>query len=95
MFILSHKMINLQVLGIRTGFPGDSDGKGSACSVGDLGLIPGLKDPLEERMATHSSILAWRIPVDIGAWQVTVHSVTKSQEKLDNLACINIYMYVF
>ena len=62
MFILSHKMINLQVLGIRTGFPGDSDGKGSACSVGDLGLIPGLKDPLEERMATHSSILAWRNP---------------------------------
>ena len=39
------------------GFPGGSDGKESACSVGDLGLIPGLKDPLEERMATHSSIL--------------------------------------
>ena len=44
------------------GFPNGSEGKGSACSVGDLGLIPGLKDPLEERMATHSSILAWRIP---------------------------------
>ena len=28
-------------------------------------------------MATHSSILAWRIPMDRGAWQVTVHGVTE------------------
>ena len=40
------------------GFPGGSDGKASACNVGDLGW----DDPLEEGMATHSSILAWRIP---------------------------------
>ena len=31
------------------------------------------EDPLEEGMATHSSILAWRIPVDRGDWQATVH----------------------
>ena len=30
--------------------------------AGDAGLIPGSKDPLEEEMATHSSILAWKIP---------------------------------
>ena len=42
--------------------PGGSDGKESACNVGDLGLIPGWEDPPEEDMATHSSILAWRIP---------------------------------
>ena len=30
----------------------------------------GLKDSLEEGMTTHSSILAWRIPMDRGAWQV-------------------------
>ena len=30
-------------------------------SVGDTGLIPGRDDPLEEDMATHSSILAWKI----------------------------------
>ena len=30
--------------------------------IRDLGLIPGLEDPLEEGMATHSSILIWRIP---------------------------------
>ena len=34
----------------------------------------GWEDPLEEIMATHSSILAWRIPVDRGAWQATVHA---------------------
>ena len=37
----------------------------------------GQEDPLEEGMATHSSILAWRIPVDRGAWQATVHGVAK------------------
>ena len=39
----------------------------------------GREDPLEEVMAAHSSILAWRIPMDRGAWQATVHSVTQSQ----------------
>ena len=34
---------------------------------------------LEEGMATHSSILAWRIPMDRGAWWATVHGVTKSR----------------
>ena len=37
------------------------------------------EDPLEEGMTTHSSILAWRIPMDRGAWQATVHGVAKSQ----------------
>ena len=44
------------------GFPGDSDGKEPACNVRDLGSIPGMEDPLEEDIATHFSILAWRIP---------------------------------
>ena len=44
------------------GFPGGSDSKETICNAGDLGLIPGLEDTLEEGMATHSSILAWRIP---------------------------------
>ena len=33
----------------------------------------GWEDPLEEGMATHSSILAWRTPMDRGAWWATVH----------------------
>ena len=36
----------------------------------------GWEDPLEEGMATHSSILAWRIPMDRGARLATVHVVT-------------------
>ena len=38
----------------------------------------GEEDALEEEMATHSSILAWRIPMDRGAWQATVRGVAKS-----------------
>ena len=38
----------------------------------------GWEDPLEEGMATHSRILAWRIPIDRGAWQATVHGVKES-----------------
>ena len=44
------------------GFPCGSAGKESACNVGDLGSIPGLGRSLEKGKATHSSIVAWRIP---------------------------------
>ena len=44
----------------------------------------GWEDPLKEGMATHSSILAWRIPMDRGVWQATVHGVTKSCTWLSN-----------
>ena len=39
----------------------------------------GWEGPLEEGMATHSSILAWRIPKDREAWRTAVHGVIKSQ----------------
>ena len=42
----------------------------------------GWEDPLEEGMTTHYSILAWRIPMDRGAWRATVHGVEKSQTRL-------------
>ena len=44
----------------------------------------GWEDPLEEGMATHASILAWRIPMDRGAWRATVHGVAKSQTQLSD-----------
>ena len=44
----------------------------------------GWEDPLEEGMATHSRILAWRILMDRGAWQRTVHGVTKSRTQLND-----------
>ena len=78
-------------------FPGGLDGKESACNVGDLGLIPGLgrpgfdpwvgniqEDPLEEGMATSSSVLTWRIPMDTGASWATVRRVAKNWIQLSD-----------
>ena len=39
----------------------------------------GWEDPLEVSMATHSSILVWRIPMDRGAWQATVHGSQRAR----------------
>ena len=60
----------------------------NAEDIRDGGLIPGSGNPLEEGMATHSSVLAWRIPRRIvaGAWRTTVHRVTKSQTGLKQLS---------
>ena len=46
----------------------------------------GLKVPLKEGMATHASILAWRIAMDRRAWQATVHGVPKSWTQLKRLS---------
>ena len=46
-----------------TGVPSGSDGKESACNVEDTGVQSlGWEDPLEKGIATHSNILAWRVP---------------------------------
>ena len=42
----------------------------------------GWEDPLEKGMATHSDILAWRTPMDRGAWRAMVFGVTKSWTRL-------------
>ena len=42
--------------------PYPSGSKESACQTGEEGLIPGSGDPLEKKMATYSSVLAWEIP---------------------------------
>ena len=39
----------------------------------------GWEDPLEEGLATHASIPAWRIPMDSGAWQATVHGILQAR----------------
>ena len=44
------------------GFPGGSDGKASACNVGDPGSIPASGRSLEKEMPTHSKTLGWKIP---------------------------------
>ena len=54
----------------------------NAGDIRDVGSILGREDPLEEGMVTYSSIPAWRIPMDRGAWQATVHRVTKGWTQL-------------
>ena len=64
------------------GLPDGSAGKDSACDAGDTGdagSIPGWGRSPGGGNATHSSILAWRIPMDRGAWKATVDSISKSQ----------------
>ena len=48
------------------------------------GQFLGWEDPQEKGMATHSNTLAWRIPMDRGAWRATVHGVTKGQTQLSD-----------
>ena len=52
----------------------------------------GWEDPLEKGMAIHSSILAWRIPMDRGSWWATVHGVAKSRTTTERLSTAQ-YMF--
>jgi len=53
--------------------------------VRSLSPIPGLgRFPWRRALATRCSILPWRVPMDRGAWQVTVHRVAKGQTRLSD-----------
>ena len=57
----------------------------------------GWEDPLEEGMATHSSILNWRIPMNRGSWQATVpwgHKDMDMTESLSTAQFIRTYEYM-
>ena len=63
---------------MKLDFLSGTSGKEFACNAGDLDLIPGSGRYLEKEMAIHSSILAWKNPMDRGARGATVHEVTES-----------------
>ena len=75
---------------IQLYFPGGSDSKESACNAGDPGSILGWEDPLGKGMATHSSSLAWRIPMDRGVWWAYVNRLTESQTRLSTKTFIHV-----
>ena len=72
------------------GFPGSSDGTVSACSVGDLGSIPGSGRPPGEGNGNPLQYLCLENPMDRGAWQAAVHGVTESQTRLSDLYICHI-----
>ena len=58
-------------------------------------LVPSLggDNPLEKEMATHSSVLVWKNPMDRGAWRAVVHRVANSRSQLSSCQqYINIYI---
>ena len=71
---------------IILGFLGGSDGKESACNVGNLGSIPGLGRFPGGGHGNPFQYPCQDNPKDIGAWQATVHVVTKSQTQLSHQA---------
>ena len=60
--------------------------KESTCNAKTWVQSLGWEDPLEEGMATHSGVLAWRIPMDREAWRATVYGVAKSRTQLGDQA---------
>ena len=64
------------------GFPGGSDGKESAGNAGDLGLIPGSGRSSGEGNGYPLQYSCLENSMDRGAWQATVHAVTKKQTRL-------------
>ena len=68
----------------KLGFPGDSDGKESACNVGDLGLIPGLGRSPGEGTGNLLQYSCLENPMDRGAWRARVHGVIKSWTQLSD-----------
>ena len=65
-------------------FPGGSDGKESACSAGDLGLIPGLGRSPGKGNGNLLQYSCLENSMDRGAWQAPVHGVTKSRTELSH-----------
>ena len=64
---------------VHMGSPGGSVVKNPPSKAKTWVLSLGQEEPLEKEMATHSNILAWRIPRDRGAWQATVCGVAKNR----------------
>ena len=66
------------------GFPGDASGKESAGNAGDPGSVPGSERSPGEGNGTHSSILAWRIPLteEPGGLQSWGHEESDMTERL-------------
>ena len=80
-FVITYKGNNLQG---KNSFPDSSDCKESISEAGDLGSIPGWGRSPGEGNGNPFQYSCLENPMDRGAWQATVHGVTKSQTRLSN-----------
>ena len=77
------------------GAQGGFDGRESACSEGDLGLIPGLGRSPGEGNGKPLQYSCLKNPMDRGAWWATVHGVAKSQTRLSYFSDYILYLFLF
>ena len=70
-------------------FPGGSDGKVSACNLGDPGSIPGLGRSPGEGNGLPLQCSCLENPMDGGAWWATVHRVAKSRTRLSDFTSLS------
>ena len=75
----THSIILAWRIPVEKGFPGTSDGKESACNVGDSGSVPGYRRSLGEGNGNLLQYSCLENPMDRGAWQAKIHGVAKSQ----------------
>ena len=66
------------------GFPHNSDGRGSTCKAGDMSSFPGSGRSLGEESGYPLQYSCMENPTDRGAWQATVHGVTKTWTRLSD-----------
>ena len=77
-------MINEQLMNMMRGFPGGTSGKESACNVGDPGLISQLGKSIKGGNGNPLQYSCLENSMSRGAWQATVHGVSKSQTQLSD-----------
>ena len=82
------RLILCLLLHLLLSFPGGSDGKASACNVGDPGSIPGLGRSPGEGNGNPLQYSCPENPMDGGAWLAKVHGVTKSWKRLSDFSPI-------
>ena len=80
---------------IYIGFPGGSEGKASACNVGDRSSIPGSGRSPGEGNGNPLQYSCLENPMDGGAWQATVHGVTRSQARLSDFTFPTLSLYIY
>ena len=92
--IFQHSAFFMVQLSHPLGFPGGSEVKASASNAGDPGLIPGSGRSPGEGNGNPLQYSCLENPMDRGAWQATVHGVTKSQAQLSDFTSLHIYTWL-